>query len=170
MKVLILEKKICVCLCCETIQSDQVMFETRCVIAGDLCFTCVTFFTNFFSCILRLNKNTSLYPFLLCFITRVICYDQLALLDLTFNDLPFILQALMQDSKNHIRYKNTIDALSQLGRQHGFTEYYRGLSAILIRNGPANVIFFTARERLSVPDPSYARQFATGACIGALVI
>ena len=66
--------------CCETIQSGQVIFKRRWVIAGDLCLTCVTFCTNFFSCILRLNKNTSLYPFLLCFIARVICYDQLALI------------------------------------------------------------------------------------------
>ena len=65
--------------CCETIQSGQVMFKRRCVVVDDLCFTCVTFCTNLVSCILRLNKNTSLYPFLLCFITRVICYDQLAL-------------------------------------------------------------------------------------------
>ena len=75
----------------------------------------------------------------------------------------------MQDSKNHLRFKNTIDAFKQLGRDHGVREYFRGLTAVLTRNGPANVIFFAAREKLSIPEPSFARQFATGACVGAVI-
>lgn len=78
-------------------------------------------------------------------------------------------QALMQDSKNHHRYKNTIDALKQLGRHYGFAEYYRGLTAVLWRNGPTNAIFFVARERLNVTESSLPRQFVTGACIGAFI-
>ena len=78
-------------------------------------------------------------------------------------------QVLMQDSKHNHRFKNTIDALTQIGRHHGVAEFYRGLTAILIRTGPSSVLFFTAREKLSVPESSFARDFAIGACVGSLI-
>jgi hypothetical protein len=74
----------------------------------------------------------------------------------------------MQDSKNNYRFKNTVDAFLQIVRQHGPAECYRGLSAILMRNGPSSAIYFSAKERLSVPDASITRQFFVGACIGAV--
>lgn len=79
------------------------------------------------------------------------------------------IQVLLQDSKNHSRFKNTIDAFSQIRRLHGFTEFYRGVTAVLVRNCPANVVYFSAIEYFSKPNPSFLLQFFTGACIGALI-
>ena len=79
-------------------------------------------------------------------------------------------QVLMQDQKNYDRFKNTKDALLQIGRQHGFAEYYRGLSAVLLRNGPSSALFFPARESLNrVLKPSVFRDFAVGAGVGSMV-
>ncbi len=84
----------------------------------------------------------------------------------------------MQDAKYNREFRNTPHALWAL-RRHGPQEYYRGVSAILLRNCLGNMVFFTQRERLksSLPDSwraagSYRRHFADffgGACLGALI-
>lgn len=60
--------------------------------------------------------------------------------------------------------------------QFGFREHYRGLSAILFRNGPGNILFFGLREplRQSFPagDSSSVRMlndFICGAMLGAVI-
>ena len=57
-------------------------------------------------------------------------------------------QTLMQETKYHGKFKNTPAAFYQLYTQYGLREYYRGLSAVLMRNGPSNVIFFASREKV----------------------
>ncbi len=76
----------------------------------------------------------------------------------------FSLQMLMQDAKYHTRFRNTVDALYQL-RVYGPGEYYRGLSAILLRNCPGNVVFFTYREKIknSLPE-SWRSRYITRLC------
>ena len=56
-------------------------------------------------------------------------------------------QTLLQDRVYHDLYKNTAHAFSEL-KVHGVQEYFRGVSAILLRNALSNVIFFTLREEL----------------------
>ena len=87
-------------------------------------------------------------------------------------------QVLMQDQKNNQKFKNTPHALYSL-RSHGVTEYYRGFSAILIRNCPGNVIFFTVREQIRdnlLPErwksdlyASNISDFLGGAFLGAFI-
>ncbi len=87
-------------------------------------------------------------------------------------------QVLMQDSKYNKCFRNTGHALWEL-QSHGPLEYYRGVSAILLRNCVGNMIFFTQRERLkaSMPEqwrasPSYKTHltdFFGGACLGAII-
>lgn len=62
-------------------------------------------------------------------------------------------QMLLQDRKYHRDYKNTLDALIKL-RKFGFAEYYRGLTCVLIRNGPSNILFFGLRDEIKklMPD------------------
>lgn len=56
-------------------------------------------------------------------------------------------QMLLQDRKFHENYKNTVDALVKL-RQFGSKEYYRGLTCVLMRNGPSNILFFGFRDEI----------------------
>jgi len=88
-------------------------------------------------------------------------------------------QTLMQDPKYYKLFKNTPTAFRQLYIEHGVREYYRGLSAVLIRNGPSNVIFFFSREHVKNLLPknwtersswtSGLTDFFCGACTGALI-
>jgi len=88
-------------------------------------------------------------------------------------------QVLMQDQKYYEKFKNTPTAFRQLYLEHGIREYYRGLSAVLIRNGPSNVIFFFSREYVKNSLPSEWTEknkwtsgltdFFCGACTGALI-
>ncbi|XP_054168946.1 mitochondrial nicotinamide adenine dinucleotide transporter SLC25A51-like [Oppia nitens] len=89
------------------------------------------------------------------------------------------IQMLLQDNNFHKQYKNTLDAFLKL-RQFGLHEYYRGLTAILCRNGPSNVLFFTLRGEVKQYLPvinsfeghvwySLFKDFISGACVGALI-
>jgi len=82
-------------------------------------------------------------------------------------------QTLMLDAKYGGQFKNTPHAFQSL-RVYGIKEYYRGLSAILMRNGPSNVIFFSCRDKLRDSIPDHERlgllaDFVSGACLGALI-
>jgi len=83
-------------------------------------------------------------------------------------------QTLMQDQNNANTYRNTPHAFSCLWK-YGIKEYYRGLSAILLRNGPSNVIFFGCRDKLreSLPEDltniRMLADFISGACLGAFI-
>lgn len=56
-------------------------------------------------------------------------------------------QMLLQDRKFHGDYKNTLDALIKL-RKFGVIEYYRGLTCVLVRNCPSNILFFGLRDEI----------------------
>lgn len=70
-----------------------------------------------------------------------------------------------------------MDAFKKL-RLFGIYEYYRGLSAILLRNGPSNILFFTFRNKIKDHLPrsnhnSYLteliKDFISGSIVGALI-
>lgn len=85
-------------------------------------------------------------------------------------------QVLMQDRNYHKQYNNSIHAFRKLQQQHGVKELYRGQSAILLRNGPSNVLFFLGRDYFlkSYADTESASQkvlldFISGALLGAFI-
>lgn len=87
------------------------------------------------------------------------------------------IQTLLQDQAYHDEFTNMKHAVQEVGLRFGFREYYRGLTPILLRNGPSNVIFFLLREELGDVGQQYTastwtlnglRQFLVGASIGAL--
>jgi hypothetical protein len=84
-------------------------------------------------------------------------------------------QVLLQDKYKHKLYRNTWHSFSEL-RVHGISEYYRGVSAILWRNGPSNVIFFLLREDIKKIMPvtttragDILEDFVSGAFLGAMI-
>jgi len=85
------------------------------------------------------------------------------------------IQTLMLDQKYEGKFRNTPHAVQVLWSSYGVREYYRGLSAILLRNGPSNIIFFGVREPLrnSLPQSldkfSLLADFLSGACLGAFI-
>lgn len=64
------------------------------------------------------------------------------------------MQTLLQHRHYTEHFQNTADVARKLW-PYGITEYYRGASAILLRNGPSNAIFFVLREpvRNLMPAP-----------------
>lgn len=90
--------------------------------------------------------------------------------------LPFErVQTLLQDEKFHGRLRNTLHSMVEL-RPYGVREYYRGLTAVLARNGPSNVVFFGLREpvKAALPPPDtpaahVLEDFVSGAVLGAAI-
>jgi len=85
------------------------------------------------------------------------------------------IQVLMQDKKYHGHFRNTFHAASAL-KSYGLREYYRGLSCVLIRNGPSNAAFFLIRKPLKQMLPSsdtplgnICTDFISGAVLGASI-
>jgi len=84
------------------------------------------------------------------------------------------IQTLMLDHRWSSQFRNTPHAFVSLA-QYGIREYYRGLSAILLRNGPSNIIFFGCRDpiRSTLPDSlnqfGLLADFLSGACLGAFI-
>ena len=82
------------------------------------------------------------------------------------------IQTLLQHRRYTERFDNMWDTTSKL-RVYGFREYYRGLSSVLLRNGPSNALFFLLRDPLrdllptSSEEQSIARDFVSGALLGA---
>ncbi|XP_003375775.1 conserved hypothetical protein [Trichinella spiralis] len=56
-------------------------------------------------------------------------------------------QHFWQSSKYYGQYKNALDVFLKL-RRISLREYYRGLSAVVLRNGGSNVLFFSLRDPL----------------------
>lgn len=84
------------------------------------------------------------------------------------------IQMLLQHKTFDSAFPNSFQAFSSL-RQFGIKEYYRGLTPILLRNGPSNVIYFYSRakvkEQFNESDHWYvnvSQDFVSGALIGAL--
>ncbi|KAK7474894.1 hypothetical protein BaRGS_00033849 [Batillaria attramentaria] len=85
------------------------------------------------------------------------------------------IQTLLQNQTYQKRFNNTWHAGKELWA-FGLREYYRGLTPILMRNGPSNVVFFLGREYLSEHTPDFekgpsrlAKDFICGACLGAVI-
>lgn len=64
-------------------------------------------------------------------------------------------QTLLADSTYHSLFKNTVQAFRFVWTNHGFAEFYRGLTPILIRNGPSNSMFFVLREEMAERLPTH---------------
>ncbi|XP_070534243.1 mitochondrial nicotinamide adenine dinucleotide transporter SLC25A51-like [Ptychodera flava] len=84
-------------------------------------------------------------------------------------------QTLLQDHRHMKNFNNTIHAFRVL-RPYGIGEYYRGLTPILIRNGPSNICFFGLRGHFksALPEPSSQightiNDFLSGAMLGAML-
>lgn len=84
-------------------------------------------------------------------------------------------QTLLQTPRYNRAYTGTLDALVKL-RPYGMREYYRGASAILMRNGPANVLYFGLRRQVKECLPRSTSQahdalndFISGALLGASI-
>lgn len=84
-------------------------------------------------------------------------------------------QTLLQDKHHHNRFHNSVHAFTQL-RRYGLSEYYRGFTPILLRNGPSNVIFFGLRGKVKQSLPSSTTKFGevvndfiSGAMVGAFI-
>uniref|UniRef100_A0A8C4Q5E1 Solute carrier family 25 member 51b n=1 Tax=Eptatretus burgeri TaxID=7764 RepID=A0A8C4Q5E1_EPTBU len=84
-------------------------------------------------------------------------------------------QVLLQDRKHCVRFYNTLDAFKQL-RTYGLKEYYRGLTPVLLRNGPSNALFFGLRGPIkellpTAPSPGWhlLNDFFCGGLLGALL-
>nr|CAB3266186.1 solute carrier family 25 member 51 [Phallusia mammillata] len=86
------------------------------------------------------------------------------------------IQTLLLDPKHHNTFKNSYHAFTSLHSNYGFSEYFRGVTAVLLRNGPSNVIFFTLRRPLKQLLPEADKNtfhnsfndFVSGAVIGGL--
>lgn len=84
-------------------------------------------------------------------------------------------QTLLQDKHSATRYRNTFHAFHEL-KSFGAAEYYRGLTAILLRNGPSNVLFFLLRGKCKEMLPhaetmghNALNDFISGALLGATI-
>ncbi|XP_071478216.1 mitochondrial nicotinamide adenine dinucleotide transporter SLC25A51-like [Diadema antillarum] len=84
-------------------------------------------------------------------------------------------QTLLQDHRHSGTFKNTPHALRTV-YSYSIRECYRGLTAILLRNGPSNIVFFSLRGRLreALPEPTsdagaVVNDFISGAILGAML-
>lgn len=89
-------------------------------------------------------------------------------------------QTLLSDHKHHTRIANTVHAFRKIWKHYPIKEYYRGYSAIVLRNGPSSALFFTLRGPIKhlMPDEhelsgtkselvSFVEDFISGALLGA---
>jgi hypothetical protein len=85
-------------------------------------------------------------------------------------------QTLMQDKSYHNHWRNTAVAFRDIHAEYGIREFYRGLTPILLRNGPSNAMFFIGRDEVKcrLPKPhtmggGIATDFVSGAVLGAVI-
>ena len=84
-------------------------------------------------------------------------------------------QVLLQAKQFNGTYTNTFHVFKSLYNAHGIKEFYRGVTACLIRNGFSNILFFGLREPLrnrildSTNAGPYFCDFISGAVLGALL-
>ncbi|KAJ2943878.1 hypothetical protein O0L34_g8202 [Tuta absoluta] len=86
------------------------------------------------------------------------------------------IQTLLIHPKYHMKFKNTADASMHIAKYFGIKEFYRGLTPILLRNGPSNAFFFIIRDEVKVRLPAQEnmfyqslQNFLAGASIGAFL-
>ena len=85
------------------------------------------------------------------------------------------IQSILQIRDFHDELRNTFHAFRVISG-HGIRELYRGASAVLLRNGPSNIIFFGFRDKLKgrLPTPETEvgelfNAFVSGAGLGAFL-
>jgi len=86
------------------------------------------------------------------------------------------IQTLLQDRCYHGRYRNMAHAAQQIGQKYGIREFYRGLTPILLRNGPSNAVFFLLRNEMKQQMPpvksaasEFVENFICGGILGAVI-
>ena len=86
------------------------------------------------------------------------------------------IQVVLQVKDFYQRYQNTFQAFRDIAGRGGVRELYRGTSAIVVRNGLSNVLFFGLRQPLmdAFPRPSSElgktfNAFVSGAGLGAFL-
>ncbi|KAK9504484.1 hypothetical protein O3M35_010806 [Rhynocoris fuscipes] len=84
------------------------------------------------------------------------------------------IQTLLQHERYHTDLLNMKHTVVYLYKRHGLKEFYRGVTPILLRNGPSNACFFLIREQAMSALPecstltvSVLQTFAIGASTGA---
>jgi hypothetical protein len=70
------------------------------------------------------------------------------------------LQTILQDKK-YKNLQNTGHAVRHIWRHHGWREFYRGGSAVTVRNSVTNILFFGSRERVRRLLPSTPKHMTT---------
>ena len=85
------------------------------------------------------------------------------------------IQVVLQVKDFHERYQNSFHAFREIA-PHGVRELYRGTSAIVLRNGLSNILFFGLRQPLmdNLPKPQSEfgktfNAFISGAGLGAML-
>ena len=86
------------------------------------------------------------------------------------------IQTLLSDHKHHERIANTVHAFRKIWKHYTIKEYYRGYSAIVMRNGPSSALFFSLRGPIKDFMPgaenevlSFVEDFIGGALLGAVL-
>ncbi|XP_033117412.1 solute carrier family 25 member 51-like [Anneissia japonica] len=84
-------------------------------------------------------------------------------------------QTVLQDNRQG-QFRNTMHVFKELYTAYGIKELYRGLTPILLRNGPSNAVFFGFRHELKNLLPEAQTQtgdivndFLSGAVLGATI-
>lgn len=82
----------------------------------------------------------------------------------------------ISEHKDYAKVHNTVHAFLKIRKHHNFKEYYRGFTAILLRNGPSTALFFMLREPIKDLFPAtdsgltnVAEDFVSGAVLGASI-
>ncbi|XP_067014052.2 mitochondrial nicotinamide adenine dinucleotide transporter SLC25A51 [Anabrus simplex] len=86
------------------------------------------------------------------------------------------IQTLLQDANYHNHFRNSSHIVKVIGLNYGIKEYYRGLTPILLRNGPSNVMFFLMKDEVKLKMPENeswygeaSHNFLSGAFIGSFI-
>lgn len=82
----------------------------------------------------------------------------------------------ISEHKDYVKVDNTVHAFLKIKKHYNFKEYYRGFTAVLLRNGPSTAMFFLLREpiKASLPDANSGlgnaiEDFVSGAVLGATI-
>lgn len=85
-------------------------------------------------------------------------------------------QTLLQDRLYHGRYRNMAHAVQEISLRYGVREFYRGMTPILLRNGPSNAVFFLLRSEMKQRMPpakttavEFLENFICGGILGAVI-
>ena len=82
----------------------------------------------------------------------------------------------ISEHNDYVKVSNTLHTFLKIKKHYNLKEYYRGYSAILLRNGPSTALFFLLREPIkkTLPDvdPGFKdilEDFLSGAVLGTAI-